>query len=202
MFFALCFLAQPHAIVNEATCASCDFNKPGATCQRNMTWVWRGDYCECTVGTFPYTRVHIPIHSCSYFVFHFPAPASRNEYQTIRLQLESETIPPARPGDSAVNFHSLPLYEQAALEKKRLADYCKKAYKRTKITREESKSTTICQRENSFYVDTVRAFRDRRYEFKGLLKVRGGERGRKREKGGREERGEKGERGESERFER
>ena len=39
------------------------------------------------------------------------------------------------------------------------------------MTREELKSTTICQRENSFYVDTVRAFRDRRYEFKGLLKV-------------------------------
>ena len=30
----------------------------------------------------------------------------------------------------------------------------------------------ICQRENSFYIDTVRAFRDRRYEYKGLLKVR------------------------------
>lgn len=29
----------------------------------------------------------------------------------------------------------------------------------------------MCQRENSFYVDTVRAFRDRRYEFKGLTKV-------------------------------
>ena len=148
------------------------------------------------VFTFPYTRVHIPIHSCSYFVFHFPAPASRNEYQTIRLQLESETIPPARPGDSAVNFHSLPLYEQAALEKKRLADYCKKAYKRTKITREESKSTTICQRENSFYVDTVRAFRDRRYEFKGLLKVRGeGGREEGREKRGEGRRGERRERG-------
>ena len=101
-------------------------------------------------------------------------PASRNEYQTIRLQLESETIPPARPGESPVNFHSLPPHEQAALEKKRLADYCRKAYKRTKVTREESKSTTICQRENSFYVDTVRAFRDRRYDFKGLLKVIGG----------------------------
>ena len=38
-------------------------------------------------------------------------------------------------------------------------------------TRLEEKVTTICQRENSFYVDTVRAFRDRRYEFKGLHKV-------------------------------
>ena len=30
---------------------------------------------------------------------------------------------------------------------------------------------TVCQRENSFYVDTVRNFRDRRYELKGLVKV-------------------------------
>lgn len=39
------------------------------------------------------------------------------------------------------------------------------------MTKVEERLTTICQRENSFYVDTVRAFRDRRYEFKGLHKV-------------------------------
>ena len=51
-------------------------------------------------------------------------------------------------------------------------EYCHKAYKKTKVVSEEDRETTICQRENSFYVDTVRAFRDRRYEFKGQLKVR------------------------------
>uniref|UniRef100_A0A1X7SMT6 DNA polymerase epsilon catalytic subunit n=1 Tax=Amphimedon queenslandica TaxID=400682 RepID=A0A1X7SMT6_AMPQE len=50
-------------------------------------------------------------------------------------------------------------------------NYCRKAYKRVRVTREELRSTTVCQKENSFYVDTVRAFRDRRYKFKGLLKV-------------------------------
>lgn len=35
----------------------------------------------------------------------------------------------------------------------------------------EKRSSTVCQKENSFYVDTVRAFRDRRYEYKGLTKV-------------------------------
>ena len=35
------------------------------------------------------------------------------------------------------------------------------------MTREELQETTVCQRENSFYVDTVRDFRDRRYELKG-----------------------------------
>ena len=37
---------QPSAIVDEATCAACDFNKPGAVCQRTMDWKWRGDICE------------------------------------------------------------------------------------------------------------------------------------------------------------
>lgn len=51
------------------------------------------------------------------------------------------------------------------------SDYCRKAYKKIHMTKVEERLTTICQRENSFYVDTVRAFRDRRYEFKGLHKV-------------------------------
>lgn len=50
-------------------------------------------------------------------------------------------------------------------------EYCRKAYKKVHSTRTEERIGTICQRENSFYVDTVRAFRDRRYEFKGLTKV-------------------------------
>lgn len=48
---------------------------------------------------------------------------------------------------------------------------CSKAYKKTKVTRLENRKSCVCQKENSFYVDTVRAFRDRRYEYKGLTKV-------------------------------
>ena len=54
--------------------------------------------------------------------------------------------------------------------KTRLTEYCRRAYKKIKITKEEERENIICQRENSFYVDTVRSFRDRRYEYKGLLK--------------------------------
>jgi DNA polymerase epsilon subunit 1 len=38
-------------------------------------------------------------------------------------------------------------------------------------TKVENRETIICQRENPFYVDTVRRFRDRRYEYKGHLKT-------------------------------
>lgn len=43
---------QPSAIVDEATCASCDFNKPDAMCQRPMEWVSRADYCEWIVTVY------------------------------------------------------------------------------------------------------------------------------------------------------
>ncbi|XP_033149828.1 DNA polymerase epsilon catalytic subunit A [Drosophila busckii] len=134
---------QPSAMVSERDCAACDFNKPGVRCKRSMDWLWRGEML----------------------------PASRNEFQRIQQQLETEKFPSLFPGGPTRAFHELSKEDQAAYEKKRLSDYCRKAYKKTKITKLETRNSTICQQENSFYVDTVRAFRDRRYEYKGLTKV-------------------------------
>lgn len=246
---------QPPAIVDEATCAACDFNKPDAKCQRKLTWTWRGDYskleldaasdtaqqdnlvpngllcCCAAVSECSFARkrnratakrktpLWIDIDSKQEFastgsLCFSPVPASKSEYHRIQQQLENEKFPPQYPGGAPRAFHELTREEQASYEKKRLAgkfgkiacffvlmsarefrgwlkglaccrhavapksyicslnsDYCRKAYKKTKITSEEGRTATVCQRENSFYVDTVRAFRDRRYEFKGLTKV-------------------------------
>lgn len=134
---------QPNAIVDESDCSACDFNKPGAKCQRKMKWTWRNEYM----------------------------PATKNEFQRIQQQLENEKFPSSMPGGGMKPFHELTREEQAEIEKKRLQEYCRKAYKKTHITREEVIESTVCQRENSFYVDTVRNFRDRRYELKGEHKV-------------------------------
>ena len=45
-------------------------------------------------------------------------------------------------------------------------------YKKVKDFKQEMKQAVVCQRENPFYVNTVLAFRDRRYDYKGLTKVR------------------------------
>lgn len=103
--------------------------------------------------------------------YYFLVPAGRSEFQRIQQQLETEKFPSMFPGGPPRAFHQLPREEQAAIEKKRLSEYCRKAYKKTHVTRLEERTTTICQKENSFYVDTVRAFRDRRYEYKALNKV-------------------------------
>lgn len=134
---------QPYAVVDDTDCAACDFNVPNAKCQRSMNWQWRGDML----------------------------PASKNELQRIQEQLEMEKFPPLQAGGSFRTFHELAKEDQTECKKKRLSDYCRKVYKKTKIVKLEERSCTICQKENSFYVDTVRAFRDRRYDYKALTKV-------------------------------
>lgn len=62
--------------------------------------------------------------------------------------------------------------EQAKGISNRLKLYSKNAYKRPK-SEEVTRTDTVCMRENDFYFDTVRQFRDRRYEYKKLIKVWG-----------------------------
>jgi DNA polymerase epsilon subunit 1 len=53
---------------------------------------------------------------------------------------------------------------------KNVRDLSLKAYKRVKSSVYEEKTDIVCQRENAFYIDTIRAFRDRRYKFKDGVK--------------------------------
>lgn len=91
-------------------------------------------------------------------------PLSRSELRRIEAQLEVEVV-------DGVPYPELPREEREGALKRRVKEYSQRVYKRVKDTTETSKVATICQRENPFYVETVRAFRDRRYEYKGLTKT-------------------------------
>ncbi|KAI9822489.1 MAG: DNA polymerase epsilon catalytic subunit [Pycnora praestabilis] len=134
---------QPDSMIQESDCAACDFNRPGKTCDRRMPWSWRGEFL----------------------------PAKRDEYNMIRHALENERFPGQWPKSPSRTFHDLPIDEQATMVKKRLQDYSKKIYHKIHETKTVEREAIICQRENPFYVDTVKNFRDRRYEFKGQQKV-------------------------------
>ncbi|XP_010242612.1 PREDICTED: DNA polymerase epsilon catalytic subunit A-like [Nelumbo nucifera] len=134
---------QPPSIVTDEVCTACDFNRPGKTCLRKLEWVWRGE-------TFM---------------------AKKSDYFHLKRQLESELVD-GIDGQLSKSFLDLPKAEQQSKLKERLKKYCQKAYKRVldkPVT--ELREAGICMRENPFYVDTVRSFRDRRYEYKGLNKV-------------------------------
>lgn len=134
---------QPDSVKDEAACATCDYNRPDKVCDRRMEWAWRGEYF----------------------------PAKRDEVNMVRYALEQEMFPSKWPNGPKRRFVDLGNVEQSALIHKRLGDYSRKVYRKTHETKVITKTAIICQRENSFYIDTVRAFRDRRYEYKGLHKT-------------------------------
>ena len=134
---------QPDSMISEADCAACDFNRPGKNCDRKMPWSWRGEFL----------------------------PAHKNEYNMIRHTLENERFPGRYPNSPLRTFQDMSSEEQATLVKKRLTDYSKKIYHKIHETKTLEREAIICQRENPFYVDTVKDFRDRRYDYKGKQKV-------------------------------
>lgn len=89
---------QPSAIVTDEDCAACDFNRPGKTCLRKMTWEWRGE-------TFAATSA---------------------EYFSIKNQLESERFAPETEGGPPRYYGQLPHEERAKLLKERLKKYCQR----------------------------------------------------------------------------
>ena len=113
--------SQPSAMVDEATCAACDFNKPGANCQRKMAWQWRGEFSECRPWGAAQQEAGGRVSVTSSLPTLFIVPASRSEYHRIQHQLESEKFPPLTPEGPARAFHELSREEQAKYEKRRLA---------------------------------------------------------------------------------
>ncbi|KAL3235791.1 DNA polymerase epsilon catalytic subunit [Nakaseomyces bracarensis] len=136
---------QPDSIKDERDCASCDFNRPGKTCARRLKWAWRGEFY----------------------------PAKADEYNMIKRALQNETFPNKNKFSKKpfLTFDELSYADQVMHIKKRLTEYSKKNYHRVKVSEVVEREAIVCQRENPFYVDTVKSFRDRRYEFKGLAKT-------------------------------
>ena len=140
---------QPSAIVSKDTCAACSFNKDaeGNECQRKMAWKWRGDLYKATKADVQQIQRELE------------APAHR--YNT--RDAESGEI-------TRVPWKELGEKEKHEFLIKNVRTYSSKAYKRVKSPVNEDRTDVVCQRENAFYIDTVRAFRDRRYEFKDATK--------------------------------
>lgn len=147
---------QPDAIVDEGACAMCDHHTgPDRGCDRRLPWSWRGQFYSAT----------------------------KSEVAMMRRQMERETFlplntdakdkgiarDPSRPVER-VPYSRLPQKERDRYLQKRVAEYSRKVYGKTHGTAVVEREAIVCQRENPFYINTVRAFRDRRYEYKGLHK--------------------------------
>ncbi|PVU88703.1 hypothetical protein BB559_005442 [Furculomyces boomerangus] len=135
---------QPDALIDESVCASCDFNLPGKLCDRKLTWLWRGEYY----------------------------PATSGEVNMLKAQLAGESATQTEEANDTIkkSFYDVSESRRAELIKKRVREYSRKVYNKVKEIKIEERTSIVCQRENPFYIDTVRNFRDRRYVYKELLK--------------------------------
>eukprot|EP00792_Barthelona_sp_PAP020_P004667 TRINITY_DN2272_c0_g1_i1.p1 TRINITY_DN2272_c0_g1~~TRINITY_DN2272_c0_g1_i1.p1 ORF type:complete len:2452 (+),score=585.46 TRINITY_DN2272_c0_g1_i1:989-7357(+) len=133
---------QPTAVLPDSKfCSKCEFyaNREMYKCQRRLNWVWRGDIYRI------------------------------NEIQVKKLlhQLEDELFDTTMNGiEEKVRYHQLGKQKQLDLLESRVKKFSQKHFKKSHDTFEETREAIVCQRENPFYIDTIRAFRDRRYEYK------------------------------------
>lgn len=134
---------QPDSMKSERDCAMCDFNVPSKTCDRRLPWAWRGEFY----------------------------PAKRGEILMIQEKLRDERFPKPKGENGWRSFSELSQTEQLAMQRKRIADYSRKVYHKMRDSETIEREAIICQRENPFYVNTVRDFRDRRYDFKSKQKT-------------------------------
>ena len=88
-------------------------------------------------------------------------PATMSDYVFVKNQLAVE-----KPKNGEKLFIELHEIEQSKKARQRLKDLANRTYKKSKVTKEELREKTVCMRENAFYVDTVKNFRDRRYDYK------------------------------------
>jgi hypothetical protein len=87
------------------------------------------------------------------------------------MLLQVERFPGASDEEPSRLGKDLPAEEHKAKLTERIKAYAQRVYKRvTSKPESDTRIAGICQRENSFYIDTVLSFRDRRYEYKGLVK--------------------------------
>ena len=93
-------------------------------------------------------------------------PLSRSEYENLKHQYEFELLNSTEEND----IQNINVDEYRKKFIKRIKTYCSKVYKQVHMKKIELKEGIVCQKENSFYIDTIRNFRDRRYEFKFLVK--------------------------------
>ena len=139
---------QPSAIKTTRQCAVCEYNVPQEEnrCQRVMSWGWRGEIM----------------------------PPERSEVQAIYNNTVAQSCEHVDPWSGRTRF--VPFLElsekvQADIFRSRVEAYSMRMYKVKKKIEKDQKRDIVCQRENSFFVDTVLSFRDRRYQYKAKLKA-------------------------------
>ncbi|KAL8433273.1 hypothetical protein ACSSS7_004058 [Eimeria intestinalis] len=186
---------QPPAIKTQQQCRECPWFDQASECQRFLRWRRKLEVSPAEKGAILslqqdlQTRMHDVSAATADAstsrrrgfrgsVAAPDKPAEKEEASeesssdTDREMREAEKQKAAKKGAASLkSWNELSERQKHAELVKATKKYCQRAHKKTKILKEVDEESIVCQRENPFYVETVRAFRDRRYIFKKRLKA-------------------------------
>ncbi|GAW81728.1 DNA polymerase epsilon, catalytic subunit a [Plasmodium gonderi] len=155
---------QPNAIITPDHCFNCSFYKQRHLCQKQMVWKRKLEISPIDYGHVLSlkqdlkTRLFYP--QKSYF------KTNNNEDSDKSTNDNLLDVPISKKK----SWNELTEKQQHEELMKVIKDCSQKVFKKTKVAKEVDAASLVCQRENPFYVDTVRTFRDRRYVYKKALK--------------------------------
>ncbi|CAG8438673.1 3204_t:CDS:10 [Ambispora gerdemannii] len=164
---------QPDAIRAKTKNNLCNHKVSGISCDRPMNWTWRGEvfslnkdeieHCRSLLKLKTYENVkHADLSSEKQNEI---IKKSSNKFSDLSPYKQAELIK-----NSNIKYSDLSTEKQVDLLKKRVQEYGRAIGRTVKTTILEDREVIVCQRENPFYVNTVRNFRDERYKYKRLLK--------------------------------
>lgn len=160
---------QPTAIVTEDFCQKCSYYNEASICQKRMQWKQK-------LEISPVDRSHIlplmkDLESRTYrstAVQYDRTTADDDDSDASSSDSGSPTVQQAK--STLKTWKQLSDRERGAELQKVVKAYSQRVFHKMKVHREVDVESIVCQRENSFYVQTVLKFRDKRYVYKKLKK--------------------------------
>ncbi|CAC9696379.1 DNA polymerase epsilon, catalytic subunit a, putative [Plasmodium sp. DRC-Itaito] len=155
---------QPNAIITPDHCFNCSFYKQRHLCQKKMIWKRKLEISPIDYGHVLSLKQDLKTR------LFFP----QKSFYKMQNKEESDSTENENSMDinatKKKSWNELTDKQQHDELMKVIKDCSQKVFKKTKVSKEVDASSLVCQRENPFYVDAVKTFRDRRYVYKKGLK--------------------------------
>ncbi|KFG26216.1 uncharacterized protein NESG_01332 [Nematocida ausubeli] len=149
---------QPTAVMDDKACAHCAYAPEKDTCQRKMRWKGRAEVLA--VGKKDVQAITKKTRNM--FI-------ARKRAQNVQEKTKAEEAIDKK-GNQPYKKDTPRQQSFEECLRDNLIVHAKNTSKKTREIVIEDKESIICQRENPFYVNAVRKFRDRRNEYKRLAK--------------------------------
>ncbi|XP_075591225.1 DNA polymerase epsilon catalytic subunit 1 [Dermatophagoides farinae] len=138
---------QPYAIIDDQKCSKCVYSDEQQYCKKKMNWIRKS------------SMINLERHIVE------------QVEQSLKSQLFEDETKLTKNDTNTVPYYSLPVRKRKEIKVQKLKFLSAQLNKnKSQKKYEELLEANVCQRSNDFYIETVRAFRDRRMIYKKLKK--------------------------------